>query len=277
MANFIAGNVFVLGSSPSQSGVEKCRSIIGFKNKILESTITGQAEDPLYPFTNCLDYRDNTQYSPSATSGSVTIEFRQTVATPMDYIGLAIHNGQAAGLSGTLEVFINNAWQLVTTFTPIAENATMCKYFDPVTSDRQRITLNFSSKLYIGAIYLGKAWVFPRMPNLGFTPGKTNSQDRVVGFSSESGQFIIGRRESRGHEQEFSFDFIAFEGANSFNQEYVNFMEHVKAGNKPFFMKWDVTRDENMFGQHTSPNNMQAPRYDNNTSGTFSGSMRGYP
>lgn len=268
------GNLVVISSTGTKSD---CRSIIGFRNRIINSTVEGDNSDPAYPFSNATDFRDNTQYSPSISSGTVTIEFRQSSITEFDYIGIAIHNGKTAGLVAKLEVFVNGAWNEVSMLAPSVDNKTLCAYFNGISCDRQRLTLTFSSKLYIGAIYIGKAWVFERMPNLGFTPGKTNSQDRVVGFISESGQFIIGRRESRGHEQEFSFDFIAFEGANSFNQEYVHFMEHVKAGNKPFFMKWDVSRDENMFGQHTSPNNMQAPRYDNNTSGTFSGAMRGYP
>jgi hypothetical protein len=273
----MSNNVFVLGSEDGSSGDIGgaggiCKSVIGFRNSILTSTVSGQQEDSNYPFSNCLDYRDNTQYSPSITSGSVVIEFTQTANIDLDYIGIAIHNGRTANLVGSLEVQINGVWEVVATFTPIGDLRTICEKFDTVSSRKQRLTLNFDSKLYIGTIYMGKSWEFDRMPNVGFTPANSNNIDEVVNFQSNTGQFIISRRKQIGYAQSGDFDFIAFD---DINVNYIDYMHHVKDG-KPFFMKWDSEADQNIFGQHANPNNLRAPSYTSPNTATFSFEMVGY-
>jgi len=263
-------NVFVLGGDSSSGGV--CKSILGFRSVLPTSTVTGDSEDTQYPFVNALDYRDNTQYSPSIESGSVTIEFRQAADVELDYLGIAIHNGKAAGLTGFLELLINGVWTVVANFTPLGDLKTICERFDLQSSQRQRLTLNFTSKLYIGTIYLGKSWQFSRMPNEGFTPANSNNIDEVVGFQSNTGQFIISRRKQVGYAQSGSFDFIAFD---EINVEYIDYMNHVKDG-KPFFMKWDINVNQNIFGQHASPNNLRAPSYTSANTATFDFEMVGY-
>tara|TARA_R110002073_G_scaffold133936_4_gene281446 strand:- start:3193 stop:4017 length:825 start_codon:yes stop_codon:yes gene_type:complete len=263
-------NIFVLGDNTSGSGV--CKSILGFRSVLPTSTVTGDNEDAQYPFINSLDYRDNTQYSPSIESGSVTIEFRQAANVELDYLGIAIHNGKTAGLTGFLELLINGVWTVVANFTPLGDLKTICEKFDLQSSQRQRLTLNFTSKLYIGTIYLGKSWQFSRMPNEGFTPANSNNIDEVVGFQSNTGQFIISRRKQVGYAQSGAFDFIAFD---EINVEYIDYMNHVKDG-KPFFMKWDVNVNQNIFGQHASPNNLRAPSYTSANTATFDFEMVGY-
>ncbi len=263
-------NVFVLGGSGDNDGV--CKSILGFRSALPTSTVMGAGEDSQYPFANALDYRDNTQYSPSIESGSVTIEFRQAADVELDYLGIAIHNGKTAGLTGFLELLINGVWTVVANFTPLGDLKTICEKFDLQSSQRQRLTLNFTSKLYIGTIYLGKSWQFSRMPNEGFTPANSNNIDEVVGFQSNTGQFIISRRKQVGYAQSGAFDFIAFD---EINVEYIDYMNHVKDG-KPFFMKWDVNVNQNIFGQHASPNNLRAPSYTSANTATFDFEMVGY-
>lgn len=264
-------NVFVLGGDSSASN-EICNSILGFRSVIPTSTITGANESATYPFANALDYRDNTQYSPSITSGTVVIEFRQGASVELDYLGIAIHNGRTANLRGSLELQINGVWEVVATFTPIGDLRTICEYFETRTSQRQRLKLNFDSQLFIGTIYLGKSWQFSRMPNEGFTPANSNNIDEVVSFQANTGQFIISRRKEIGYAQSGDFDFIDFEKINT---EYIDYMNHVKDG-KPFFMKWDTSLNQNVFGQHSSPNNLQAPSYTTANTSTFSFSMVGY-
>lgn len=271
----ISNNVFVLGGE--DGGIDGaggiCKSIIGFRNSILASTVSGQQEDSNYPFSNCLDYRDNTQYSPSITSGSVVIEFTQTANIDLDYIGIAIHNGRTANLVGSLEVQINGVWEVAATFTPIGDLRTICEKFDTVSSRKQRLTLNFDSKLYIGTIYMGKSWEFDRMPNVGFTPANSNNIDRVISVESNgSGQFIIGRRSEVGYAQSGDFDFLSFDGDIN---EYIDYMHHVK-NSRPFFMKWDARVNQNIFGQHSNPNNLRPPSYTTNNNWTFSFEMKGY-
>jgi len=274
MAINIIGNTLVL--SEAQQIDTSCAAAIGFRSVLINSTFTGQEENPLHPFTNCLDFRDNTQYSPLATSGSVVIEFNQLSPTDIDYIGIGIHNGTTAGLSGKLEVFILNGWVEVSQFAPIGDNRTMMALFDPVSTSRQRITLNFTSQLFIGNIYIGKAWVFDKTPSLGFTPGHTNSLDILESFNSETNQFMMGRVIKRGFGQKGQFDFINWsEGDNSFELQYVDYMNHVKSG-KAVFMKWNKRLQQNFFGRAANPNSLQPPTYSSNTTGTFYFDFKGF-
>ena len=267
------GQTFVLGSDGSSSGGGVCKSILGFRNSILTSTVLDDDADPKYPFTNALDYRDNTQYSPLASSGSVVIEFRQTSNIEIDYMGIAIHNGKSAGLTGYLELLINGVWEVVANFSPIDDLRTMCETFDLTSCQRQRLTLNFTSKLFIGTIYMGKSWQFSRLPNEGFTPANSNNIDQVVSSrSNNSGQFLISRRKEVGYAQSGEFDFISFDEIKT---EYIDYMHHVKDG-KPFFMKWDIQGNESIFGQHASPNSLRAPSYTSANTSTFSFEMVGY-
>ena len=110
------------------------------------------------------------------------------------------------------------------------------------------------------------------MPNEGFTPANSNNIDEVVGFQSNTGQFIISRRKQVGYAQSGAFDFIAFD---EINVEYIDYMNHVKDG-KPFFMKWDVNVNQNIFGQHANPNNLRAPSYTSANTATFDFEMVGY-
>lgn len=273
MAN-IVGNTIVL--SGASQVAKRCSAIIGFRSALRNSAYTGHAEDPQYPFSNCLDFRDNTQYSPLATSGSVIIEFNQLSNSDFDYIGIGIHNGKTAGLSGVLEVLVGAVWVQVATLAPTGDNKTMMAYFDTLSSFRQRLTLNFSSKLFIGSIYLGKAWVFSRTPAIGFTPGHTNSLDKLEYFNSDTNQFIMGRTVKGGYGQKGQFNFIKWTGdADSFEQQYIDYMAHVKSG-KAVFMKWNKDLQQNFFGRAANPNSLQPPTYSNSTTGTFNFDYKGF-
>jgi len=153
-----SSNVFVFDNSAENAAIDSCEAIIGWRSVLPASTVSGDNEKSDFPFSNCLDFRDNTQYSPDLESGTVVIEFNQTTASPIDYLGIGIHNGGAALLTGQLEVEVNGVFQVVSIFTALGDNRTIVEYFETVTSSRQRLTLNFSNPLFIGNIYLGKAW-----------------------------------------------------------------------------------------------------------------------
>ena len=273
ISNIIGNTLVVDTASATTSG---CEAIIGFRSVLPNSTVSGEAASPNYPFSNCLDFRDNTQYSPLTESGTVFIEFNQSSPSEVDYIGIGIHNGITAGLTGTFEVYFENVWVPVATLTPIGDNKTMIASFDPLISSRQRLTLNFTNALFIGNIYVGKAWVFDKTPNIGFVPGHTNSLDKLEGFNSETNQFMMGRVVKRGFGQKGQFDFIKWAGdTNGFELQYVDYMNHVKSG-KAVFMKWNKELQQNFFGRAANPNSLQAPAYINNTTGTFYFDYRGF-
>lgn len=158
------------------------QSILGFRSVLPVSSFTGQAEDPNNPLSNALDFRDNTKYSPLATSGQVQIVFTQAATQTINYFAFAIHNSQDSVLNGLLEVDSGSGYETVAEFASIKNNRPFLHYFGDKQSVRQRLTLNFTSKLYIGSINIGDAIVFNRPPSLGFQPGRFASLDTVEQF-----------------------------------------------------------------------------------------------
>lgn len=270
----IAGNVFVLPANGGSAQRQVCASVIGFKSVLPISTVSGAAADANYPFNNCLDYQDNTKYSPSASSGSVVITFQQSGTSQVNYLGIGVHNGFTAGLSGKLEAYVGGSWVEVCTFAAYGDNKTIMKYFDAVTVSQQRLTLNFTSKLYLGYIYIGNAWLMMRKPDIGFQPAHLNNVDEVTMFRSDNGQFIRGRRISKGYETSAKFSFLKFSDDDySIENWYRDYQEHVK-NCRPIFFKWDLNADQNAMGLQ-DPNSMQKMVYDSSLYGTLQFTLLG--
>ncbi|MFT6347022.1 MAG: hypothetical protein ACJAYB_000003 [Psychromonas sp.] len=255
----------------AQASKTKDFSVFGFRNTIPISSVSGQAEDPEYLFINSHDNKDATQYSPLATSGSVVIEFVQADASIIDYVGIAIHNGGTAGLTGQVEVDPGTGYIIAATFNTLTDNKPFLLCFDQITGNKQRITLNFTSKCYIGAIHIGESIQFPRTPSRGFQPGKTALQDKAIGFTSGGNNFVKGRRELKGHEAKGSFDYIDFSGVNLWWDEYQN---HV-IDSKATFFKWNNSLDEVIFGRQ-DPDKLRHPTYSSGLYTTIAFEFNGY-
>lgn len=220
-------------------------SLIGFDSTLPTSVYVGDSSDPLFPFVNALDYRDNTKYSPSATSGTVVIDLSQSQTTTINYFAFAIHNSQDAGLTGQLEVDSGSGYVVVSEFASLKNNKPFISYFgSDLQSNKQRLTLTFTSKLYIGSINIGKAIVMPRTPDKGFQPSKFASLDTIEQFTTEGNNFLVGRRIKKGNQTKASFQFIKFE---SLDVWWLSFSEHV-LDSKPLYFKWSKNKDETIYG-----------------------------
>ncbi len=246
-------------------------SVLGFRTVLDVSTITGEAEDPLFPFTNVIDFRDNTKYSPLATSGTVVITFVQIAPTDIDYFAFAIHNSQESGLTGQLEVDSGAGFEVVAEFSAVKTNRPFMKFFGTKNSIQQRLTLNFTSKLFIGAIYVGRSETFNRTPSLNFQPGRTAPLDTVEQFTTDGNLFITGRRETRGFHEKSTFRFIPFQDLDLF---YEDFQNHV-LDSKPVFMKWSNIKDQVMFAIQNDKT-MTRPKYITSFHAEISFDLKGY-
>ena len=231
-----------LGQSTNLSDIEF--SALGYRSIVPNSTVTGDDEDPIYPFSNVLDFRDNTKYSPLLESGQIVINISQADATEIDYFAFAVHNAANAAMSGFFEVNDGTGFVVVAEFSTLPNNKPFMQTFNSVTSIAQRITFNFTSKLFIGSINVGKAIIFGSTPSLGFQPGIYAPLDTVEQSTTDGGNFLIGRRKSKGFQTKASFDFIEFTEIDGFWEEFQN---HV-LDSKAIYFKWSSKKAQTIFG-----------------------------
>lgn len=266
-------NTLVVDASGQQATAGCDAAVLAFRSVIPSSTVSGADEDPNFPFINAIDFRDNTKYSPLATSGTVEIVFTQSLPVSIDYFSFAIHNSQEAGLTGQLEVDSGAGYVVVAEFASIKTNRPFLKRFDDgiLTSVRQRLTLNFTSKLFIGSINIGESVIFNRGPSIGFQPGRTASNDKVEQFTTEGNNFIIGRRINRGFNSKGSFRFRDIADTTDWYEEYMN---HV-LDSKTLYFKWNKTKDETIYGLQ-NPTNLTKPTYVTSFNYDFAFDINGY-
>lgn len=264
-------NIIVANFTPSSTSDQCDYSAFGFNTVLPVSSEVGANEDPLYPFSNCYAFQDNLKYSPLLESGTVSIELSQGGITSIDYLGIAIHNGGSAGLSGTFEYWNGSQWIQVFEFSGLKDDKPFMSIFDPVLTQKQRLTLTFSSKLFIGSIYVGKAVVGMSTPSLGFQPGKFSSIDEVETFTTDGNNTIMGRRIDRGFDTKGSFDFVRFDYLDEWFETYMNWV----LDSKPMFFKWSSLKDETFYGRQV-PDRLTKPTYSTSFHATIRFEMTGY-
>ena len=265
-------NVLVVDLAGATAQQANCASVLGFRSILPVSTITGTQEDLTHPFINAIDFRDNTKYSPSIESGTVEIIFNQSSDSIVDYFAFAIHNSQEAVLNGKLEVDSGLGYEVVSEFASIKTNRPFVAYFDSKNTQRQKLTLTFTSKLFIGSINIGKAVKFNRPPSIGFQPGRTASLDKVEQFTTEGNNFIVGRRINKGFQAKGSFRFVSFQ--DDINDWYEDYMNHV-LNSKTVYFKWNVTVDESVYGLQ-NPSTLTKPTYATSFYSDFNFQINGY-
>lgn len=273
--------VFVLPSASDVITSSEEFAMLGFRSILRDASISGAdgsaiPEDPDHPFSFCTDFSDDTQYSPDIDSGTVTIEIRTDDISTVDYIGIAIHNGQDASLSGELQRYNGAGYDTINSFGSLRNNF---PYTIPLseayTSNRWRIVLNFTSKLYIGAIHIGESIRFGKTPSVGLTPPRYNRLDQSLSFTTEGNNFTRGRVIERGNQCEGEFRFYAFE---ELEQWYLDYMTHAILA-RPVFFRWSSLINDPIYGRQnlsSSGNPLPAIQYDTSLHCRLRFDFRGY-
>ena len=247
----IVGNNIVIPSGTAvQKASSKEYSILGFRNALTTATITGPNEDSSYPFSFAIDYNDDTQYSPTIDSGTVTIEANLSGINSINYIGFAVHNAGSAGLTLTLQSYNGSTYDQVGIWGSFKDNNPFVIDFTANTANRYRIILTFTSKLYLGYLSIGEAIIFPRTPSLGLETGKYNRLDEVVNFNTSGNNVTRSRLLLKGSQTKGAFNFYSFDDLDDWYQDY---QDHIHAS-KPLFFKWSKLKDDNIYGRQNMKN-----------------------
>lgn len=257
-------------SSLRQTG---CYTVIGFKNVLPSASVSNTGEDPSYPLLNAFDQKDETKYSPLINSGSIVMTFNLGAAQQaVDYFAFGFHNGITAELSVKIEYLFDGSFITINDISGVANDKPYLYHFEPVTTNQIRITLSFTSKLYIGALYVGKAMVFERTPNIGFNPARFNSLDETTVSETQGGNFVIGRRLPRGFEERGEISQLTITPA--FRNEVIEYNENALNSNL-VFVKWHQKIDDVILGRQ-DPRSLKGLPYDSSLLTSFAWNIKGY-
>ena len=250
-----------------------CYTVIGFKNFLPSASVSGANADAEYPLLNAFDQKDETKYSPANSTGSVTILFNFGAnAQEIDYFAYGFHNGISAGLSIKVEYLTGGSFVTATETSGTANDRPYLYHFEPVTTNQVRITLNFTSKLYIGALYVGKAMVFERTPNIGFNPARFNPLDEATVSNTQGGNFVIGRRLPRGFGERGEISLINVTPA--YRNEVLEYNENALNSNL-VFVKWHQKLDDVILGRQ-DPKALNGLPYNSSVLTSFIWDVKGY-
>lgn len=267
-------NTFVVSSSPSVGANNLCRAILGYRNLFITGNVTGGSPDPSYPLALAYDYKTNTEYSPSISSGSVVINIYNSSPVDVNYFGIFCKNAQDCGLSFTVEV-LNNAtglYETVGTRGSFGNAIPQMIYFDAVSSIAQRITLYFTSKCYIASMSIGEAVVFSRTVSVGYQPGRNASIDEVKNFATDGNNFIQGRRITNGYEEKAPINYQTYSFIDTWWREFMN---HVLDSKPIFFMANNQDQNNCIFGLQ-NPQTLTKPSYKNSHHTDIDFDIRGW-
>ncbi len=241
------GQTFVLPNNATIVASSKDYAMYGFRSILPTASITGQVEDPDHPFSFCTDYMDDTQYSPLADSGTAEIDIATGQVESINYIGLGIFNGLSAGLALELEYYNIETAQYVqvASFSDGKDTSPKIFQFDAVASNKFKIKLTWTAKLWVGCIYLGSAIRFPTTPSVGFQPGKYNRLDEVKSFQTAGNNFTRSRLVVKNNQSKGTFNFYLFAELSKWWSEY---LDHIYAS-KPVFFAWSSNVDDPMYGR----------------------------
>lgn len=253
-------NVYVVSSAQPRTQI--CSAILGYQNELSTAvSVYASSEDANYPVNLLFDYKTNTEFSPSATSGSCVVTSMLNYAKPISYVGVFSKNAEQCGLSFVVEVrdLYTNEWIEVGSRGSFADGSPQMIYFDAITSIEQRVTFYFTSKCYIANLNIGGAINFGRTPSTGYQPARNASNDEVSQFYTGGNNFIQARRIFNGNQEKAGINFLTYEFIDTF---WKTFMNHVLDSKPLFFMPNSNAQNYCVFGLQ-NPNTLTKPSYKN--------------
>jgi hypothetical protein len=255
------------------SSAARCKAYLAYNSMLPSSFVAATSVDTSYPVALLCDYKVNTEYSPLATSGPVTITVSGYSVFTLNYIGLLSRNAGDCGLSfeafyldlsgagfvslGSRGSFANGSPQMIA--------------FDPVLTTEFKVVINFTSKCYISAIYGGEAIVFDRTVGTGYQPARNASVDEVEAFRTDGNNFIQSRRLYNGKQEKASLRYVPYTQVDAFWPEFMN---HV-LDSKPFFFMANNQNSKCVFGQQ-NPTTLAKPSYKNSHYTDLDFDIQGY-
>jgi hypothetical protein len=174
--------------------VEGNKPIIAYQNNVTFSSITATSSTNAGPITNAAN--PATSFVWRATSNATQVITINNSGAPVNYIGIARHNLNQAGL--TAEVRFNGV--VVLTAQAVQDNQALLIYFDEASPDTITITLAGATIApTIGVIYAGLTMRLERSLYVGHTPITYARDRKTINGMSENGQYLgeIVVRESK--------------------------------------------------------------------------------
>lgn len=260
MAGVLSERTFVVDSNTLGAN-NLCRAVLGFANYLETESASVSSEDPAYPFELAYDFKTNTEYSPSTTSGSTVITVTNSEYKTVNYFGIFSKNAGDCDLSVLVEILNpeTGIYETVGTLDNFENARPKMLYWKDKTAFIQRITITYSSKCFIASLAIGKAVVFSRTVSVGYQPGRNASLDEVSNFTTEGNNFVQGRRISNGYQEKAPINYQQYGFIDIWWREFMN---HV-LDSKPFFFMANNQQQYNCVYGIQNPNSLNKPSYKN--------------
>jgi hypothetical protein len=238
------------------------RAVLGFKNKLINEFTSGATEDVNYPFDNCRDYKTNTEWSPAANSGTLTITLLVITGlgatSAFGYFGIMSRNAASAGLSVTVRGYdLTSALVKTVTITSFTDGMPAMSAFDNFLCSQIQIDLTWTSKLYVTTLAAGEAMWFDRTVSLGYQPARFAIKDKVQSFITEGNNVVQGRRIRGMKQEEAEVKLQKFNDVAAWYKDYAN---HVLDSKTLWFMANDQIPTQIIHGVQ-SPSKLQDLAY----------------
>ena len=137
---------------------------------------------------------------------------------------------------------------------------------------RQRITITTTNKAYIMAMFLGRSWLFPYTPSLGFQPAHTAPLDDVENFVTEGNNFTVGRRVSKGFQAKGTINLLDIDSIES---DLLEYQQHA-LNSRPMFFMWSNNRQSQAVFGRQNVKSLTKPTYETSFLTSFNFEINGY-
>jgi hypothetical protein len=256
---------FVVSSAGANN---PCRTVLGFRN-VLSQNIAVGSWDASYPLSLAFDDSYHSEFSPGTPGPATSVyEFFLPAVTQLNYFSICSKNANDAGLSVQVEVYRAStaAYSIVAGFGSMTNGKPVMVYFGDLFTTgyadalKVKISLTYTSKVYIMSMMCGTGIVFPRTMSTGFQPSFAAYLDDVEQFYADDGlNMTIGRRLAKGKQLKGSINYVKMSTLKEFWEEYAN---HV-LNSKTISLLWNTKMpDECIYGLQV-PDRLTKPTYKN--------------
>ncbi len=218
-------------SSPSEANANN--PIIGYDNQVTSASLAATSEDDNYPATNLANpATDQIWKSIVTTSQSLTVTI--TSVDPIDYMAVAGHNFNTAGVSVSIQVDTGSGYaEVIATAIPTTDGPQIYRFAPVVAIGVKMVLAASADEPQAAVLYAGKLLILQRRLYVGHTPLPYGRRTTVTNGRSEQGNFLGRIVIGSSLESEINLENLTPAFYRSYLDPFI-----LAAREAPFFFSW---------------------------------------